>query len=100
MRQHTVLQRVTAALLCLLLTTAASAFVPSELQTAAEELLARGIMVGDPNGDMRLASSLTRAELAVVLSRLNSDPATIKTNQLRYISLCKFLDVPEWAASM
>ena len=97
MRQHTVLQRVTAALLCLLLTTPASAFVPSELQTAAEELLARGIMVGDPNGDMRLASSLTRAELAVVLSRLNSDPATIETNQLRYISLCKFLDVPEWA---
>lgn len=42
----------------------------SEEEIAAEYLKEQGILEGDQNGDMNLASGLTRAQLAAVLTRL------------------------------
>ena len=54
-------------------------------------------MEGDNNGAMNLESSLTRAELAVILAHLNGDPEHLQTEQERYYKYCQFQDVPEWA---
>ena len=97
MRQHAVLQGLTTALLCLLLTSPASAFTQSELQTAAGELFDRGIMVGDDTGAMRLGDPLSRMELAVLLTRLHDTPKQADENRVFYATHCSFLDVPAWA---
>lgn len=39
-------------------------------ETAAERLLSLGIISGDPNGDLRLGDSLTRAEMSVIICGL------------------------------
>lgn len=46
---------------------------------------------------MNLASGLTRAQLAAVLTRLNGNQEHVQAEQEFYISQCKFLDVPAWA---
>ena len=96
MCQYTIMREITAALLCLLLTVSASAFTSSELQTASEELLARGIMVGDETGAIRLNDPISRMELAVLLARLHGS-TQVEDNREFYAAQCKFLDVPEWA---
>ena len=45
----------------------------SEQATAAAWLKENGILSGDQNGNLNLASGLTRAELAVILTRLTDD---------------------------
>ena len=69
----------------------------SEEEIAAEYLKEQGILEGDQNGDMNLASGLTRAQLAAVLTRLNGNQEHVQAEQEFYISQCKFLDVPAWA---
>ena len=54
-------------------------------------------MVGDQNGEMNLSSGLTRAQLAVVLTRLSGNPEHVLAEEEFYISQCKFPDVPDWA---
>lgn len=96
MRQHTVMRGFTAAMLCLLLSLPASAFTTSELQDASEALFQRGVMVGDDTGAMRLEDPLTRAELAVILTRLHSSSTQADDCQ-DFSAQCRFTDVPEWA---
>ena len=54
-------------------------------------------MVGDSNGKMNLESGLTRAQLAVVLARLNGASELVQAEKPYYTSQCQFPDVPEWA---
>ena len=83
--------------LALLLSNGVLASSFEEQQIAAAYLKERGIMEGDNNGAMNLESSLTRAELAVILAHLNGDPEHLQTEQERYYKYCQFQDVPEWA---
>lgn len=56
-------------------------------------------MVGDQNGEMNLSSGLTRAQLAVVLTRLSGKQENVQAEEAFYTSQCKFSDVPEWAGA-
>lgn len=69
----------------------------SEAEVASDFVQELGIMVGDQSGEMNLTSGLTRAQLAVVLTRLNGNPEHVQAEQEFYIGQCKFPDVPEWA---
>lgn len=69
----------------------------SEEEAAAAFLREQEIMVGDQNGEMNLSSELTRAQLAVVLTRLHSDPAQVEKNRTFFTIQCSFPDVPDWA---
>lgn len=69
----------------------------SEEEAAAAFLREQEIMVGDQNGEMNLSSGLTRAQLAVVLTRLSGNPEHVLAEEEFYISQCKFPDVPDWA---
>ena len=53
----------------------------SEEEIAAEYLKEQGILEGDQNGDMNLASGLTRAQLAAVLTRLNGNQEHVQAEQ-------------------
>lgn len=66
-------------------------------EQAAAYLVERGILAGDESGDLRLGTLLTRAQLAVILTRLHGDPAQVENNQMFYEAQCKFPDVPDWA---
>ena len=86
---------------CLLLLAAlpAEAAAPDavEAENAAEYLRSCGIMTGDGNGTMNLAAGLTRAELAVILTRLHGNPDHVQAESRLYLNQCRFEDVPEWA---
>ena len=69
----------------------------TEEETDSAYLSEQGIMVGDQNGSMNLDSSLTRAELAAILTRLNGNLEHIEAEQHYYRNRCVFPDVPEWA---
>ena len=71
--------------------------VQTELETAAAWLKENGILTGDQNGDLHLDSGLTRAELAVILTRLSDDTGDMDRNAAYYRTICPFTDVPEWA---
>ena len=75
----------------------ASAADYAEAEVASDFVQELGIMVGDQSGEMNLTSGLTRAQLAVVLTRLNGNPEHVQAEQEFYIGQCKFPDVPEWA---
>ena len=97
-------------LVILLLTSpiaASAAFAASETDAAAEYLVENGILAGDENGDLMLDKSLTRAELAVILTRLDFaqgdggladwqewGEARFSDPENRYNS---FTDLPDWA---
>lgn len=94
------MKRIFTLLLCAVLSL--SLIVPalaaqSEQETAAAWLKENGILTGDQNGDLNLGSSLTRAELAVILTRLSDDTGDMGKNAAYYRTICPFTDVPEWA---
>jgi len=83
------------------------AYAASETETAAAYLVERGILAGDENGDLMLDKTLTRAELAVILTRLDFvdtpgglaewrdwGEANFANPDNRYN---KFTDLPNWA---
>ena len=80
-----------------------SLFVPvfaaeqSELELAAAYVRQQGIMVGDGHGNLNLDTGLTRAELAVLLTRLRNGEGVLMANTAYFERGCKFVDVPEWA---
>ncbi len=78
---------------------ALAAQVPTEQETAAASLQAQGLMAGDENGDLHLDASLTRAQMAVLVSQLCINPEHIAWERGFYSRLCdaNFTDVPEWA---
>ena len=96
------MKKITSALFCtaLLLSVACPAQAAPQVsvaETAALYLREQGIMVGDQNGEISLNSGLTRAQLAVVLTRLSRNPEHVLAEEEFYISQCKFPDVPDWA---
>lgn len=80
-----------------------SLFVPvfaaeqTELELAAAYVRQNGIMVGDGHGNLNLDAGLTRAELAVLLTRLRNGEGVLMANTAYFERGCKFVDVPEWA---
>lgn len=99
--------RFLTAVLCLPLIcgmTAPALAAQGEWDAASRYMVEKKIYQGDENGNLNLESGLTRAELAVILTRLDfldvpddwkawgeerfSDPAT---------RLNKFTDIPDWA---
>ncbi len=71
--------------------------VQTELETAAAWLKENGILTGDQNGNLNLSSGLSRAELAVILTRLSDETGDMDRNAAYYRTICPFTDVPEWA---
>lgn len=69
----------------------------TELDIAAKYVREHGIMTGDANGDLNLDSGLTRAELAVILTRMMGNAGNVEAEREYYAGQCKFEDVPEWA---
>jgi uncharacterized protein YkwD len=97
--------------LCLLLALSnlqSAVYAASESESAAMYLAERGIFEGDENGDLNLGKSLTRAELAVILTRLEFTAeapggldewrdwgmAHFSDPENRYNT---FTDLPDWA---
>ena len=96
------MKRILTLLLCsaLVLSLAAPALaagVQTEQETAAAWLKENGILTGDQNGNLNLSSGLTRAELAVILTRLSDETGDMDRNAAYYRTICPFTDVPEWA---
>lgn len=87
--------RSVAFLLCLSLVCPALAAGTSLTPEIAGGILReQGIYQGDGSGDLMLDKSLTRAELAVILTRIHGE-GTVDPKQ--YTWACYFDDVPEWA---
>lgn len=87
-----------AVTLCLgLVIPAAGASPPPDQEATAAYVREQGIMVGDQNGNMNLTSSLSRAELAVLLTRFRGGTEELQANTAYYERGCKFTDVPAWA---
>lgn len=94
------MKRILTLLLCAALTLSLAVpalAVQSERETAAVWLKEKGILTGDQNGNLNLGSGLTRAELAVILTRLSDDTGDMGRNAAYYRTICPFTDVPEWA---
>ncbi len=66
----------------------------AEIEAAAAYLREQGIYRGDSSGDLMLDKGLTRAELAVILTRLHGGS---KVDPSIYTEDCYFTDVPAWA---
>ena len=80
------------------------AFATTEKQDAVVDITERGIYQGDENGDLNVDKGLTRAELAVILTRLDftTPPLTLDDwdgESERYADDLSnpFTDVPDWA---
>lgn len=94
------MKRILTSLLCAALTLSLAVpalAVQSERETAAAWLKEKGILTGDQNGNLHLDSGLTRAELAVILTRLSDDTGDMGRNAAYYRTICPFTDVPDWA---
>ncbi len=94
------MKRILTLLLCAALTLSLAVptlAVQTEQETAAAWLKENGILTGDQNGNLNLSSGLTRAELAVILTRLSDDTGDMDRNAAYYRTICPFTDVPEWA---
>lgn len=96
------MKRILNLLLCAALTLSLACPVMAadqqiELDQAAAYMREHGIMTGDQNGNLNLASGLNRAELAVLLTRLNDGMEEVQSNVSRYEQNCSFSDVPVWA---
>ena len=97
MKTMRLLPAILALYLCTTASVKAAAQVNLEEEQAAAYLREQGIMVGYENGEMGLESSLTRAHLAAVLTRLNEKSELSQNQQTYYAEQCNFSDVPEWA---
>ncbi len=73
MKRNRFLPAALSLFLAAALSTGVLAADRTEEETASAYLSEQGIMVGDQNGSMNLDSSLTRAELAAILTRLNGN---------------------------
>lgn len=78
---------LTLALVC-------PAYAYDSPETAGNRLREMGIYQGNSAGDLMLDKSLTRAELAVILTRIHGEDQ-VDPNQ--YTWACYYEDVPEWA---
>ena len=95
-------KRVRSAVLCAglalsMCVNAGAAAQNDELRAAASYVSEQGVMVGDQNGDMALDQTLSRTELAVILTRITVNPEHLEAERELYTRKCEFPDVPEWA---
>ena len=86
-----------AALFYAALPVRTSAYSWTEAEKAVLYLSERSIMVGDSSGDMRLNDTLSRSELAVILTRISDEGSALADSEDYYSNLCAFGDVPAWA---
>ena len=96
-------KRVWSAVLCAglalsMCVNAGAAAQNDELRAAASYVSEQGVMVGDQNGDMALDQTLSRTELAVILTRITVNPEHLEAERELYTRKCEFPDVPEWAS--
>lgn len=72
---------------------------PTPQELAAARLQSEGLMKGDENGELHLEDSLTRAELACLISPIVLNPEHVAWETDWYTRMCttNFNDVPEWA---
>lgn len=75
-----------------------SAVISPETEAKAAELKELGLFVGDEGG-FRLADTMTRVEMGVMVMRMNEGQAALRENGAYYAQLCPFTDVPQWAKS-
>lgn len=97
MKQKVLSVPITLALLLSLTCSAFAAGAALSPEAAGAYLQERGIYQGDDSGNLMLDKSLTRAELAVILTRLNGNPEHIAAEAGYYAGQCSFPDVPDWA---
>ncbi|MDR2355559.1 MAG: S-layer homology domain-containing protein, partial [Clostridiales Family XIII bacterium] len=95
--------RLLAAVLAMLLMVMAlplsSLAAVSSQEVAVDYLVYAGIYRGDENGNLNLDKGLTRAELAVILTRWDvNKTGDINVWYATNGSTHKFTDVPAWAA--
>ncbi len=93
------MKRIYAMLLCAVLATslvlpAYASETPSEIEAAGAALRERGIYQGDESGNLQLGRGLNRAELAMILARLDGG---VDEDLDWYDWACYFTDVPGWA---
>ena len=88
-----ILRWILAAGLCLYLVPAALAASPQE-EAAAARLREQGVLVGGETGELHLEQELSRAELAVLLTRLHGQG---EEDPQFYTWACYHEDVPDWA---
>lgn len=69
----------------------------SEAAEAVAYLKEHQIMNGDQNGNMLLDQGLTRAQMAVMLSKIMVNPEHLEIERDYYAKQCHFTDVPKWA---
>ena len=77
--------------------TASASDIGMEQQAAAAYLSEAGVMVGDASDGMMLEQKLTRAQMAVLLTKIVGNPDHIEADRSYYSRRCEFTDVPEWA---
>lgn len=71
-------------------------FYRNRVEAQAEELREAGLFLGDDSG-FRLSDGLTRAEMAVMLTRVVGGTEEVLANPTYYSERCTFTDVPDWA---
>ena len=79
-------KRVWSAVLCAglalsMCVNAGAAAQNDELRAAASYVSEQGVMVGDQNGDMALDQTLSRTELAVILTRITVNPEHLEAER-------------------
>ena len=75
-----------------------STVISPETETKALALKELGLFVGDERG-FRLADTMTRVEMGVMVMRMNDGIAALQGNGDHYAAICPFTDVPQWARS-
>ena len=75
-----------------------SVVISQETEAKAAELKELGLFVGDEGG-FRLADTMTRVEMGVMVMRMNGGQAALRENGAYYAQICPFTDVPQWAKS-
>jgi hypothetical protein len=71
-------------------------FYRNELNAEANALKTAGLFLGDDKG-YRMEDGLSRAEMAVMLTRVVGGSASVEANPAAYAALSPFTDVPDWA---
>ncbi len=87
------------AVLAVTLACPAFAAAPLTPEAAGAILREQGIYQGDGSGDLMLDKGLTRAELAMLLARLDDPEGEFAAYPDSFGYLCGFPDVPDWAKS-
>ncbi len=67
-------------------------------EAKASALKEQGLFVGDEGG-FRLADTMTRVEMGVMVMRMNDGLTALRENSAYYTQVCPFTDVPNWAKS-